>query len=54
MFIIRFEMGFSKNNVFFDDRDDAIAFAKHIKTLKGVKGVSLHSVEYDYETTVEL
>lgn len=46
-------MGFAKNRCLFDDREDAIKFAKHINTLKGIRGISLRSVEFDYNATVE-
>lgn len=52
-YIVRFEMGFAKNRCLFDDKEDAIKFAKHIKCMDEIKGISLHSVDYDYDATVE-
>lgn len=53
-YIVRFECVFSKNNVFFDDLDDAMQFAKHIKELPRYKGIALYKVEYDYDNTVKI
>lgn len=46
-------MGFAKNRCLFDDKEDAIKFAKHIKCMDEIKGISLHSVDYDYDATIE-
>lgn len=54
MYIVKFECGFSKNNVFFDDRNDAMQFAKWINQLPRCKGITLYELKYDYNSTVEI
>lgn len=53
-YTVRFEMGFAKNHCIFDDKEDAITFAKYISSLKEIKGVSIHSLTYQYELTKEI
>lgn len=53
-YIVQFGYGFSKNRCFFDDLDDAMEFARHIKELPKCEGASLHKVEYDYDNTVKI
>lgn len=53
-YLIKFEYGFSKNICHFDDKEDAMEFAKHICELKKVKSVFVHKIEYDYDATIKL
>lgn len=53
-YLVTFEYGFSKSRCHFDDKADAMEFAKHICELKNVKSVSIHKIEYDYDATIEL
>lgn len=53
-YLVKFECGFSKNECFFDDLEDAMQFAKHINELPKSKGVSLYKIEYDYNNTVKI
>lgn len=52
-YTVRFEMGFAKNHCIFDTKEEAMKFAKHINSLKEIRGVVIHSLSYEYELTVE-